>query len=133
MENNMKNYMQNYKTVILFGKKLRYKKIENGYYWFATPSESFIWTPFVEDRNVDKLEEAISSVRPITWKRNYGMSIKVKTFNDVFPSDMGGTWLGWNYIHNVDNETYKEIMKKYIVPDENMTDINKVLNNLISV
>ena len=127
------NYTQNYKTVILFGKKLRYKKIENGYYWFATPSESFIWIPFVEDVNVVKLEESISKFHPVTWKRNFGMSIKIKTFKNIFPHDMGGTWLGWNYIYNVDDTTYNEIMKKHNVPDENMNDINKVLNAFIKV
>lgn len=130
----MIDYVSKYFTVKMYEKDLRYGNLKDGTKWLVCPAQCYVWTPSTRNEEIDRLESAISKVSWVTWERgsNYGVPHKVKDISHIFPKEMGGTWLGWDYMHEVGFTANMLIMTQNYIPDVNMSDMNTVLNNFIN-
>ena len=128
----MTDNVSKYTTVKMYEKELRYWTLENGIKWLVCPAQCYVWIPSTRKEEIDRLESAISKVSWVTWESDYGIPHIVKDISHIFPKQMGGTWLGWDYMHDIGIKANMQIMTQSYIPESNMNDMNSVLNNFIN-
>ena len=127
----MTDFVNNCKIVTLRSRDIYYGKVDDDTKWVLTPSQGYIWISSTRESAIDRLENAIGQVSWVTWERGYATPHIIKDMNNIFPNDMGGKWLGWDYFHDIGSRASDEVRFRLYVPEQNINDMNTILNNYI--